>query len=109
MKHFIILFIILSFVSSFSAQSTAQSYKIEGKEIIQQESSKYSNDIKTDYTYRDSKGNTYPIYLHKYTKGENAGKHTCYIMKKSEKTSKEYKYYLPDGMEIARQVTEKSK
>lgn len=104
MKHFIIIFIILSFVFSFSAQSAAQSYKIEGKEIVQQKSSKSSNDIKTDYTYKDNKGNTYPIYLHEYTKGDNIGKHTCYVIKTSRKTGKTYKYYLTDGIKMAEKI-----
>ena len=110
MKYIIIL---LAFILSFLSQPTyAQSYKIEGKEIVQQKSersSKSSNDIKTDYTYKDSKGNTYPIYLHKYTKGDNIGKYTCYVIKTSQKTGKTYKYYLPDGMEMAEEILKSNK
>lgn len=107
MKHIIIL---LSFILSFISMPTlAQSYKIEGKEIVQQKSAKSSNDTKTDYTYKDSKGNTYPIYLHKYTKGDNIGKYTCYVIKTSQKTGKTYKYYLTDGIKMAEEILKTSK
>lgn len=46
-----------------------------------------TEEIKTIYTYKDSKNNEYPIYI--TTKG------TCYIKRISQKTGKEYKYYLP--------------
>lgn len=63
-----------------------------------------NNDQKTSYLWEDSKGNVYPIWLHTYTKGENVGKVTCYIIRVSQKTGKEYKYYLPNGMAIAEQI-----
>lgn len=107
MKHIIILLALI--ISFISAPIFAQSYKIEGKEIVQQKSAKSSNDTKTDYTYKDSKGNIYPIYLHKYTKEENIGKHTCYVIKTSQKTGKTYKYYLPDGMAMAEKILKASK
>ena len=103
----IILTILLSFIS---LPTFAQSYKIEGKEIVQQKStSSSSNDTKTDYTYKDSKGNTYPIYLHKYTKGDNTGKYTCYVIKTSQKTGRTYKYYLPDGIAMAEEILKSNK
>lgn len=45
------------------------------------------SDTKTEYTYKDRKGNVYPIYLSK--KGK------AYIICVSQKTGKEYKRYLP--------------
>ena len=61
--------------------------------------------IKTGFTWSNAKDNiSYDIYLHKYSKGDNAGKWTCYVLKKSAKTGKEYKYYLPDGMAIAEDI-----
>lgn len=63
-----------------------------------------NNDQKTSYLWEDSKGVQYPIWLHTYTKGENVGKVTCYVIRISQKTGKEYKYYLPDGMAIAEQI-----
>ena len=63
-----------------------------------------NNDQKTSYLWEDSKGIVYPIWLHTYTKGENVGKVTCYVIRISQKTGKEYKYYLPNGMAIAEQI-----
>lgn len=61
-----------------------------------------SSDVKTEYTWSKSGSEvSSTIYLHKYSRGENAGKWTAYIFRISKKTGKEYKYYLPDGMAIA--------
>lgn len=60
--------------------------------------------IPTEYNYTDSDGDTYPIYLHKTTKGENFGKWTVYIERISEETGEPYKYFLPNGIEIAAQI-----
>ena len=88
--------------------SKAQEIKREGKTFISERAVKGSNsaskDIETTYDWRDSKGNTYPIYLHQYVKGENVGKWTAYVVRKSEKTGKPYKYYIPNGMQIAEQI-----
>ena len=66
-----------------------------------------SNDIETSYKWEDSKGIKYTIYLHKYTRGENAGKYTCFIFRTSKNTGNEYKYFIPNGMEIALQIKSK--
>lgn len=90
----------------------AQNTKVqkEGKVFIQRSSRGASDkDIATTYTWRDSKGNEYPIFLHQYTKGENVGKWTAYVKKVSSKTNKEYKYYIPEGMEIAEQIRKEMK
>lgn len=63
-----------------------------------------SKDTPTIFTWKDNKGNTYPIFLHQYTKGEKAGRWTAYVVKTSAKTGKEYKYYLPDGEKIANEI-----
>ena len=83
-----------------------KAYTIDGKTVVQQKSARASSsqDQPTAYTWKDSKGNTYPIVLHTYTKGEKAGRTTCYVVKTSAKTGKEYKYYLPDGESIARDI-----
>lgn len=49
---------------------------------------------KTKYTWQDSKGNTYPIYI------SESG--SCFIYKVSKKTGKEYKQYL--GKEVSMQI-----
>ena len=48
----------------------------------------------TGFTYKDSKGNVYDIYL--------SSKGKAFVLKVSKKTGKEYRYYLPD--EIAEQI-----
>lgn len=94
--------------SKAQAQDTksGKGYTREGTTFVQQKGvrSSSSTDQVTAYKWRDSKGQEYPIVLHTYTKGEKAGKTTCYVVKKSAKTGKEYKYYLPDGEAIAEQI-----
>lgn len=105
MKKFImgLLSIILMF-GMFGPNIKAQNYNKSSKTFEQVSTKKSSDDVKTDYTWKDKKGNIYPIYLHKVTKGENAGKYTCYVFKISAKTGKEYKYYIPNGIEIANDI-----
>lgn len=69
--------------------------KREGKNFVQVSSrSAAAQPIATTYTWTDSKGNVYPIYL---TKSGRA-----YVMRVSAKTGKEYRYYLSE--EIARTI-----
>lgn len=113
MKSFIIRVMCIILVSLVGCQITkAQDTKVqkEGKTFIASSSRGSSDkDVATIYTWRDSKGNEYPIFLHQYTKGENEGKWTAYVKKVSAKTNKEYKYYIPDGMEIAEQIRREMK
>lgn len=111
MKKLIVLFILAVMCGSISYAQEPVRFKQEGKTFVQQKvaraSDASSTDKTTDYTWKDSKGNEYPIVLHQYSRGENAGKWTAYVVKTSEKTGKNYKYYLPDGMSIASQIMEK--
>ena len=69
--------------------------KREGKNFVQVSSrSAAAQPVATTYTWTDSKGKTYPIYL---TKNGRA-----YVMRVSGKTGKEYRYYLSE--EIARTI-----
>ena len=54
-------------------------------------------ETKTQYTFKDSKGNIYPVYL------SASGK--AYIKRISKKTGKEYKQYIP---EIGKQINPKA-
>lgn len=54
-------------------------------------------ETKTQYTFKDSKGNIYPVYL------SASGK--AFIKKVSKKTGKEYKQYMP---EIGKQINPKA-
>lgn len=105
MKTFFItlLSIFLLSISSSYAQNN-KNYDAETKTFTTVKSKTSSNDILTEYKWVDSKGNEYPLYLHKYTKGENAGKYTCFVFRVSKNTGKEYKYYIPNGIEIAEQI-----
>ena len=105
MKHFIIwvMSICLAFIIGNNEAKAQSEIKREGKTFVQTSSraSASSNDVVTEYKWKDSKGNEYPIVLHQYSKGDKAGRWTCYINKISAKTGKEYKYYLKNGEEIA--------
>ena len=50
--------------------------------------------VKTKFIWEDSKGVQYPIYVGKTG--------SCYILRVSKNTGKEYKYYL--GEELSKQV-----
>ena len=99
MKRIIITFAIL-IASAGLMKAQDHNFTQDGKTFVQgarKGSSRASKDQATSYTWRDSKGNEYPLFLHTYTKGEKAGRTTCYVFKTSAKTGKEYKYYIPDG------------
>lgn len=102
MKKFIIgvLCIILASVVGCNT-AKAQTVKREGKTFIAGSSRASSDDIATTYIWKDKSGKEYPIFLHKYTKGDKAGQWTAYVIKVSAKTNKEYKYYIPKGETIA--------
>lgn len=98
-----VLSIFLLSISGSYAQNPTN-YDASTKTFTAVKASKASNDILTEYKWKDSKGNEHPLYLHKYTKGENAGKYTCFVFRVSKNTGKEYKYYIPNGIEIASQI-----
>ena len=107
MKKFIIwvMCIILACVVGCNT-AKAQNVKKEGKTFIAESSrgASSSKDVATTYTWKDTKGNEDPIYLHKYTKGEKVGKWGAYVIKTSAKTGKEYKYYISKSEEIAAEI-----
>ena len=84
----------------------AQSIKREGKTFIAESSrgASSSNDIVTSYKWKDKKGEEYPIVLHQYTKGDKKGQWGAYVVRKSSKTGKEYKYYFPNNEEVAKEI-----
>lgn len=89
-----ILFILLLLLT-VGTTINAQNYTREGNTFISStgEHSK-SEVIKTKFTWKDSKGNEYPVYMSK------SG--SCFVIKISKKTGKEYKNYL--GPEISEQI-----
>ena len=72
----------------------AQNYTQKGTTFIQNKSisKQKSSAIETKYTWQDSKGNTYPIYLSKNGK--------AFVKMVSKKTGKEYHKYLDKEISI---------
>lgn len=85
MKKFILCILLALFCVTTNAE-----VKREGDTFKVEQTSKAS-DTKTKYTWEDKEGNKYPIYITK--------KGTCYVLRTSKKTSKEYKYYLPKDVQ----------
>ncbi len=86
MKKIVLLLAALLVVVSASCQN----YVRNGKEFSVAKKEKVSSTSegkKTGYTWKDSKGNVYDIYM--------SFRNSCYIIRKSSKTGKEYKSYLP--------------
>ena len=82
------LFIAAIMLFSLSLGVQAQSVVREGNTFTQVSNKRESKETKTEFTYKDSKGNVYPVYL------SSTGK--AFIKKVSKKTGKEYKQYLPE-------------
>jgi len=114
MKKFIfVLLSLLVAAATAGAQTTKVSDKttVEGKNytsVSTRSGATAAAPISTGYTWTSPKGETYPLYLHKYQKGENQGKYTVYVLRTSTKTGKEYKYYLPDGVAIAEDILKRN-
>lgn len=89
MKHLTILLAIFFFTANLSAQTPI---KREGTTFVQEKSQPQHK--ASGFTYRDSKGQEYPIYI------SNTG--SCYILKVSQKSGETYRKYL--GEEISTQV-----
>ena len=104
-KVIITIAIVIASMSLANAQDRTPKFTQEGRTFVQQKAGRTSKTAEpTGYTWKDSKGNEYPLFLHTYTKGEKAGRTTCYVFKTSAKTGKEYKYYIPDGEAIASKI-----
>ena len=109
MKRFIVWVMCIILVGLVGCQTTkAQTVKREGKTFIAESSrgASASKDVQTTYKWKDSKGQEYPIVLHKYTKGEKKDQWGAYVVRKSAKTGKDYKYYFPGNQEVAAQISE---
>ena len=111
MKKTILTLVFLAMVVFASAQEKTQQkgWKREGKTFVETKSEVMNGDTITAYYWRDAKGQEYPIILHRYTKGEKEGKVVAYVVRKSQKTGKEYRYYLPDGEKIAEEIINETK
>lgn len=77
-------------LSLLTLAASGQNYTRNGKEfssVRKERTSSVSEGKKTGYTWKDSKGNVYDIYI--------SERGACYILRTSSKTGKVYKSYLP--------------
>lgn len=86
---------ILLLVLAMGLAANAQTYTRNGNTFTSAKSVKAKAEpVKTKFTWKDSKGNEYPVYI--------SSKGSCFVIKVSAKTGKEYKNYL--GPEISQQI-----
>ena len=106
MKKTLLTLALLALAVSVQGQekNTEKTYKRDGKAFVQTRTPATAKDLATAYVWRDKQGNEYPIFLHRYTKGEKRGRTTAYVIRTSKKTGREYNYYLPDGERIATEI-----
>lgn len=105
-----IVMLTLAITASSQSKTTEKTYKRDGKAFVQKADAQASvTDTATAYVWRDKQGNEYPIYLHRYTKGDKAGRYTAYVIRVSKKTGKQYKQYLTDGEQIANEILKETK
>ena len=89
------LFALLLLVLAIGLAANAQTYTRNGNTFTSAKSVKAKAEpVKTKFTWKDSKGKEYPVYI--------SGKGSCFVIKTSSKTGKEYKNYL--GPEISQQI-----
>lgn len=101
-KLLISVAIVLGMMTTGYAQTK---YEQQGKTFKQVQSEKAikkgAEPLATGFTWEDSKGNKYPIWI------SNGGKGSAYIIRTSKKTGKEYKAYL--GKEITEDIKKQLK
>lgn len=84
-------------LSLIAIAASGQNYTRNGKEfssVKKERTSSGSEGKKTGYTWKDSKGNVYDIYI--------SERGSCYILRTSSKTGKVYKSYL--SKEVSNQI-----
>ena len=89
MKKLLIMLVLLC----VGLTSNAQNYTREGNTFVSTKSVK-AEPVKTKFTWKDSKGNEYPVYI--------SSKGSCFIIKGKDKNGKDKKTYL--GPEISQQI-----
>lgn len=82
--------LILCILLALFSINTYAEVKREGNTFKTEQTAK-STGTQTKYTWEDKEGNKYPIYITK--------RGTCYVLRTSKKTGKEYKYYLPKDIQ----------
>lgn len=89
------LLTLLLLVLAIGLAANAQTYTRSGNTFISSKGERVKAEpVKTKFTWKDSKGKEYPVYI--------SPNGSCFIIKISAKTGKEYKNYL--GPEISKQI-----
>lgn len=89
------LLALLLLVLAMGLEANAQTYTRSGNTFTSTKSVKAKAEpVKTKFTWKDNKGKEYPVYI--------SAKGSCFVIKTSSKTGKEYKNYL--GPEISSQI-----
>ena len=89
------LFTLLLLVLAMGLAANAQTYTRSGNTFISSKGERVKAEpIKTKFTWKDSKGKEYPVYI--------SSNGSCFVIKVSAKTRKEYRNYL--GFEISKQI-----
>lgn len=78
---------IILFIITIFALNIANAEIVRTGNTFSTTQSSQQGDVLTSYTWKDSKGIIYPVYITKNG--------ACYIVRISEKTGKAYKQYLP--------------
>lgn len=82
-----ILFVLILFISVINVYSqTTNNVVREGNTFSKNITKSNSTPEKTIYSWKDSKGNSYPIYI------SDSG--SCFVIRISSKTGKEYRQYM---------------
>ena len=89
-----LLFILAIMSVAFTNEIYAQSYTYADNTYTQVASKgrTATPPTKTPFTYKDSKGKSYTIYLNSNGR--------AFVLKTSQKTGKEYRYYLKDDVSM---------
>ena len=89
------LLTLLLLVLAMGLAANAQTYTRSGNTFISSTGKQAKAEpVKTKFTWKDSKGKEYPVYI--------SSNGSCFVIKISAKTGKEYKNYL--GPEISQQI-----
>lgn len=95
MRRFIVIMLALMLGIGANAQTPEKTFEKNGTTYSSVKKSSKSVEVETGFTWEDSKGNVYPIYM-------NQSSGSCYVKRVSQKSGNEYKYYL--GPEISQDI-----
>ena len=89
------LLTLLLLVLAMGLAANAQNYTRSGNTFVSSKAERVKAEpVKTKFTWKDNKGKEYPVYI--------SSNGSCFVIKVSAKTGKEYRNYL--GPEISQQI-----